>query len=146
MPRLYTVQRGDSLSTIAARHGFRDWRLIYNFEGNRLFRQRRPNPNLIFPGDVIAIPDTATPTAHPAAVPGPPVLITDGKCCSLARMDNECQHPAGDKGAYTCPPGYVRQFWTCLEGSRTIGCGECAKAPSTACWVGPFDCSIWWYI
>lgn len=141
----YTVQRGDTLTKIANRHGFRNWRAIYDHPDNAGFKRLRPNPNLIYPGDVIQIPATSTPTAHPAVIPGPPVLITDDKCCFLA-TNKECPYTGPSKSNYTCPSGYVKHHWLCTEGTREIGCGECAKVPSDACWTGPFHCSIWWYI
>ena len=141
----YTVQRGDNLTKIANRHGFRNWRAIYDHPDNAGFKRLRSNPNLIYPGDVIQIPESGPPGAHPAVTPGTPVLITDDKCCFLA-TDKECPYSGGDKSLYTCPPGYIKHHWTCTEGTRMIGCGECAKSPSTTCWVGPFHCSIWWYM
>jgi hypothetical protein len=144
----YTVKRGDTLTRIANRHGFRNWRAIYDHPDNAGFKRLRPNPNLIYPGDVIQIPDSGPPGGHPVVTPGPPALIPipDDKCCFLARPDKECAFVGGDKSKYTCPPGFVKQHWTCLEGTRQIGCGECAQSPSTSCWAGPFDCSIWWWI
>lgn len=53
----YIVVQGDCLSSIAARNGFNDWRTIYNDPQNESFRQERPDPNLIYPGDEIFIPD-----------------------------------------------------------------------------------------
>lgn len=53
----HTVEQGEYLGSIAARYGFRDWRAIYDHPKNEKFRQRRPNPNVIYPGDVIFIPD-----------------------------------------------------------------------------------------
>lgn len=55
---MYTVVQGDCLSSIAHQFGFADWRTIYNHGSNAAFRQQRPNPNQIFPGDQIFIPDT----------------------------------------------------------------------------------------
>lgn len=57
MPEPYTVQPGDCLSSIAEDFGFADYRSIYEEDCNADFRQLRPNPNLIYPGDVINIPD-----------------------------------------------------------------------------------------
>lgn len=145
MPTLYTVKRGDNLTKIANRHGFRNWRAIYDHPSNALFKKARPNPNLIYPGDVLVIPDHTAPTAHPSVTPGPPVLITDDKCCYLA-TNKECPYPGSDKSKYTCPSGYVKHHWTCVEGTSTIGCGECAEVPSDNCWTGPFICSIWWWM
>jgi len=55
----YTVVRGDSLSSIGQRHGV-DWNKIYNHPSNIAFRTKRPNPNLIEPGDVIFIPTSTS--------------------------------------------------------------------------------------
>lgn len=48
----YTVRPGDTLSGIAYAHGFPDWHPLY--EANR---DRVENPDLIFPGQVLRIPD-----------------------------------------------------------------------------------------
>lgn len=53
----YSVQPGDTLSKIAIRHGLPSWRMIYDSPDNADFRRVRPNPNLIYPGDVLILPD-----------------------------------------------------------------------------------------
>ena len=67
----YTVQRGDTLSRIATRHGLPSWRMVYNSPDNADFRRRRPNPNLIQPGDVLILPDlpATTPPAGRLLLP-----------------------------------------------------------------------------
>jgi nucleoid-associated protein YgaU len=50
--RTYTVQRGDTLSGIAAKLGVADWRRLY--EANR--GVVGPDPNRIFPGQVLVVP------------------------------------------------------------------------------------------
>jgi hypothetical protein len=52
----YTVRAGDTLTAIARRFGFASWRDIYYHPDNETFRKKRPNPDKIFPGDVLAIP------------------------------------------------------------------------------------------
>lgn len=52
----YTVKSGDSLSAIAAAHGIGSWQEIYNHPDNAAFRELRPNPDLIKPGDQLFIP------------------------------------------------------------------------------------------
>lgn len=52
----YTVQAGDTLTAIANRFGFASWREIYYHPANEPFRRKRPNPDRIFPGDVLIIP------------------------------------------------------------------------------------------
>jgi N-acetylmuramoyl-L-alanine amidase len=53
----YVVQPGDCLASIAKRFGFADWRTIYEHPDNQALRDLRPNPNLVFEGDTIVIPE-----------------------------------------------------------------------------------------
>jgi N-acetylmuramoyl-L-alanine amidase len=54
---LYTVEQGDCLSSIACTAGLVDWKKIYNDPNNASFRELRSNPNVIYPGDQLYIPD-----------------------------------------------------------------------------------------
>lgn len=63
MSQIHVVQQGECLSSIARDFGFSDWRTIYNDPHNAEFRRKRPNPDLIFPGDELFIPDR-TPPKH----------------------------------------------------------------------------------
>lgn len=53
----YTVQQGDTLLRIAKQHGFQRGSTLYEHPSNAAFRELRPDPNLIYPGDKIKIPD-----------------------------------------------------------------------------------------
>jgi N-acetylmuramoyl-L-alanine amidase len=53
----YVVKQGDCLSSISARFGFSSYRAVYDAPENAEFKRKRPNPNLIYPGDVLVIPD-----------------------------------------------------------------------------------------
>jgi hypothetical protein len=57
MPTNHIVQSGECLSLIAANYGFTSWKTIYDAPANADFRRKRPNPNVIYPGDVLVIPD-----------------------------------------------------------------------------------------
>jgi Putative peptidoglycan binding domain/LysM domain len=59
----HVVKSGECLSSIAKAYGFADWRVIYNDPENAGFKKKRPNPDLIYPGDVLRIP-----TSEPAAI------------------------------------------------------------------------------
>lgn len=48
----YTVRHGDTLSAIARAHGFPDWRRLYEANRDKVY-----DPDLIFPGQVLRIPD-----------------------------------------------------------------------------------------
>lgn len=56
MSSQYVIKSGDTLSAIATRFGFASWRDVYNHPDNQPFRAKRPNPDKIFPGDVLIIP------------------------------------------------------------------------------------------
>jgi hypothetical protein len=73
----HIVQQGECLSRIAAQYGFRDYLTVYNDPGNADLRKKRPDPNMLFPGDVIFIPDKTskvvpaeTAKEHQFRVPG----------------------------------------------------------------------------
>jgi N-acetylmuramoyl-L-alanine amidase len=62
MSQTHTVQPGEHLSGIAAQYGFLNFRTIYDDTANAALRQKRPNPEVLLPGDEIIIPDrVATP-------------------------------------------------------------------------------------
>jgi N-acetylmuramoyl-L-alanine amidase len=45
------------MASIAAKYGFADYRDIYQDPANAALKAKRPNPSLLFPGDVIEIPE-----------------------------------------------------------------------------------------
>jgi N-acetylmuramoyl-L-alanine amidase len=57
MAHWHEVAQGETVSSIAAENGFRNFNTIYQHAENAEFRRRRPNPNVIFPGDRLYIPD-----------------------------------------------------------------------------------------
>src|SRR3954451_13621692 len=74
----YTIQSGDTLSRIAQRNGLASWKEIYFLPENAPFRARRPNPDLIFPGDIVLIPGddpNAPPPPPPSPLPPPSPAI-----------------------------------------------------------------------
>lgn len=56
MSQSHVVRRGECLALIAQRHGFSDYRVLYDHPDNADLRKARPNPNVLFPGDVVHIP------------------------------------------------------------------------------------------
>ena len=76
------MKPGDCLYRIAKQYGFADWRTIYDHADNEAFRAKRPNPNVIFPGDQLAIPDKdvkevvlPTTSKHKLRVKRPKVML-----------------------------------------------------------------------
>jgi len=52
----YTVQQGDCVTNIAERYGFL-WTTVWNHANNSQLRQLRKDPNVLYPGDQLFVPD-----------------------------------------------------------------------------------------
>jgi hypothetical protein len=73
MSIMYVVRTGDTLTSIARKFKLKSWQELYNFSENAAFRRKRPNPNLIFTGDQLFIPDGGpVPPIPPLPKPAPP--------------------------------------------------------------------------
>jgi hypothetical protein len=59
-PRWHVLQRGECLATLAQRNGLPGWHDIWEHPANQLLRQRRKTPNVLLPGDRVAIPPPQT--------------------------------------------------------------------------------------
>lgn len=57
MPQTHVVAQGECLSSLAQRYGFTSGRDLYEHPDNASLRSRRPNPNVLHPGDRVVIPD-----------------------------------------------------------------------------------------
>ncbi|MCI0406335.1 MAG: peptidoglycan-binding protein [candidate division Zixibacteria bacterium] len=57
MPTVHKVKQGECLASIAKKYGFSDWKKIYDHPENKDFKQKRPNSNIILPGDKLFIPE-----------------------------------------------------------------------------------------
>jgi len=82
MSGLYAVEQGDCLSSIAAKFGFGSYHSIYDHPLNADFKKKRPNPNVIYPGDILYIPnlqlkevDCSTDKLHKFCVTRPLVRL-----------------------------------------------------------------------
>jgi hypothetical protein len=51
----YTVKQGDCLASIAYRHGL-FWEKVWNHPQNAKLKEKRKDPNILYPGDVLFVP------------------------------------------------------------------------------------------
>jgi hypothetical protein len=65
----HVVKKRENLSAIARQYGYSDWKALFNHPANAVFRKKRPNPNLVFPGDVLVIPDKPAAVQKAALAP-----------------------------------------------------------------------------
>src|SRR6202022_151085 len=56
MPTQHTVQQGDCFSNIAEQYGF-PWKTLWNHPENADLKQSRKDPNVLYPGDTVNVPD-----------------------------------------------------------------------------------------
>lgn len=52
---MHTVAQGECTGSIAAAHGF-SWETVWNHPQNEALRQKRKDPNVLYPGDEIFVP------------------------------------------------------------------------------------------
>jgi N-acetylmuramoyl-L-alanine amidase len=52
----HVVKQGETLASIAALNGFSDFKPIFSHPDNAELRKKRKDPNILFPGDIVAIP------------------------------------------------------------------------------------------
>lgn len=57
MSKIHYTQEGESVGSIARTYGFPSHKAIYEHSANGELKRRRPDPNLLLPGDPVAIPD-----------------------------------------------------------------------------------------
>jgi hypothetical protein len=53
----HVIEQGEHLSHLAAQYGFRDYLTIWDHPNNAALKDKRQNPNVLFPGDSVFIPD-----------------------------------------------------------------------------------------
>jgi len=54
---IHTVKQGEHLSGIAKQYGFTDFRTIWDRSENAEIKEKRKNPNILYPGDKLFVPD-----------------------------------------------------------------------------------------
>lgn len=57
MGKYHTVAQGECFSSLAHRHGFENYRTLYDHPKNAELRNERLNPNVLNPQDVVYIPE-----------------------------------------------------------------------------------------
>ena len=78
----HIVSQGEDLVSIAQKYQIADWESLYNHTANKRLQRTRPNPFLLYPGDVVYIPESepimgkhSTDAVHKMTVTVPKVKI-----------------------------------------------------------------------
>src|SRR5712692_9855831 len=93
MPTTHIVAQGECLSSLAYQYKLATWQEIYDDPNNADLRAKRSNPNVLYPGDQVYIPDpkhreddVPTDRRHIFVVSFPPVYIN-------IRVENIAEEP-----------------------------------------------------
>ena len=108
---LYTVKAGDWLAKIASEHGT-TVSAIWNHPANADHRHRRGSPDVLYPGDILAIPQTRP---DPPVVPPPPMPVPPTRAPPVPPEPPSPATPAEPPWPYPEPPAadYGEPTWVC---------------------------------
>jgi Papain-like cysteine protease AvrRpt2/LysM domain len=127
----YTVKRGDNLSKIAKIHGIKTWQDLYGSRDNAPLRRKRPDPDLIQPGDLVMIPEVNVNYMVPGLVPvirQPTALVCWATAYAIMRSWKDRSSYAIREGVAKVAPKYglmvdsnqalpTTEFTTFLQGA-----------------------------
>lgn len=89
----HTVKHGDTLLSIAAAHGVVDWKRIWEHADNGGLREKRTNPQVLLPGDVVVIPaDTGKEVTVPSGKTQK-FKLSAARCYFSVYLVDECGEP-----------------------------------------------------
>jgi hypothetical protein len=118
---IYTIQQGDYVARVAFQHGFRSYLTIYDDGANAAFREKRPNPDILFPGDQLTIPEKEGRVEHRATGARHRFVVVDRtKVLLRVIVKDRALRPLAGK-RYTLRAGAI--VITEADGKRTGGDG-----------------------
>lgn len=97
MAAYHKVEQGECLSSIAQKYRFTDYHDIYDHPRNALLKRQRPNPNILYPGDTLYIPDKQQKQAARVTDQCHDFQISRPTCLLRLRLQDEEEKPYGGK-------------------------------------------------
>jgi N-acetylmuramoyl-L-alanine amidase len=116
MPTTHRVKQGECLSSIAEDHGFPDWKTIYDDPGNAELREKRPNPNVLYPGDKVVIPDKKPKKEACATAQTHTFKVKRAPCMLRIVVKDENEAPIAGKAYELIVGGETREGTTGSDG------------------------------
>jgi N-acetylmuramoyl-L-alanine amidase len=115
----HTIRSGDCISSLALRYNT-TWQAIWYADENADLRRRRPDPNVLFPGDVLVVPEPrakqeacATDARHKFRRLGVPVFLKlrllDAAHSPLGNADYVLEVDGNRKSGKTDGSGFLKQ-------------------------------------
>lgn len=141
MAKTHTVHEGDCCSSLAASHGFLDYKGIHDAAENADLKKARPNPNTLVEGDKVVIPDKQEKKASAAAGASHKFVVKKaGVTLQIALLDKADQpikgkdwtlKIGGKKLKGTSPDGRISQDIDATAKSAVLEI-DCGPKPSPA--------------
>jgi N-acetylmuramoyl-L-alanine amidase len=89
----YTVKQGETMLSIAAAHEIVDWKRIWEHADNQALRDKRTNPQVLLPGDVVVIPDDREKEHTVPSGRSQKFVLTKATCFFSTYLLDECGEP-----------------------------------------------------
>ena len=115
MPK-HIVEQGEYLSLIARNHGFSDFRTIWDHPENVKLKQKRQNPNVLFPGDQLFIPARESREESRATGKKHRFEAKQGKLMLRLRLEDAYRRPIADAKCELTVEGQLFKLVTDGEG------------------------------
>ena len=93
MSKEITIKKGDSLIRVANAHGFRSWETVWNDPGNDPLRERRSDPQVLYEGDRIVIPEKTQKVLAAAASSAHRFRAKSPRCFLRIRLKDQGGEP-----------------------------------------------------
>jgi hypothetical protein len=117
----HTVRQGENLSSIARRYKIANWKDIYDDPANEHFRSLRPNPNLIYPGDSVVIPDIKPQATTLSTGQEHRIVVRRYSQVLKIRLLNAKREPVENARVTVDLPGGIRTLQSNSQGIVEIG-------------------------
>ena len=136
MPK-HVIQQGECLSSLAAAFGLKSWKDLYNHPDNVELKKKRPNPNVVAPGDVVMLPDSAMEkkTVPCSTGQGPLFLVQAPKVKLRIVLKDRKGEPYGDKRFEVVVEGNTLPGRTNGEGLIDVPIPASAKDGQMRVWL-----------
>jgi hypothetical protein len=102
MSQKHVVEAGECLTSIARLYGFVNWRVIYDAADNAALRKLRPNPELLAPGDEVAIPDKTVSTITVGKGPSVDTTLKQEKAFLRIAVLRRSRQEGGRRASGSC--------------------------------------------
>jgi N-acetylmuramoyl-L-alanine amidase len=92
-----TIKKGDTLIRVANTHGFRLWETIWNDPANESLRQKRPDPQVLYEGDRIVVPEKTLKILSAASSSAHRFRAKSPRCFIRIRLKDQWDKPFKDQ-------------------------------------------------